>query len=119
MPWSYKSYCKLMWHSKMVFENFENHQRHGLIKYVDTEAKCRHLNKLTCEGTLRQVFIRVYRLECGDTVSHVGIFDLLVNCCSSALLFVSTPPPLPCLNKYTVYTYTVSQGGMWFWASNR
>ncbi len=39
-----------------------------LIKYVDTKAKCRHLNKYVCKGTLRQVFIR-------DTVSHVGIFD--------------------------------------------
>jgi hypothetical protein len=47
----------------MVFENFENHQRHGLIKYIDTKAKCRHLKQLTCKGTLRQVFIRVYRLE--------------------------------------------------------
>ncbi len=39
---------------------------HGLINYIDTEAKCRHLKKLkklTCKGTLRQVFIRVYRLE--------------------------------------------------------
>jgi hypothetical protein len=31
--------------------------------------------KLTCKGNLRQVFIRVYRLNSGDTVSHVGIFD--------------------------------------------
>jgi hypothetical protein len=33
--------------------------RHGLItgKYKDTTAKCRHLIKLPCKGTLRQVFI--------------------------------------------------------------
>ncbi len=36
---------------------------HGQIKYIETKAKCRHLKKLTCKGTLRQVFIRVYRLE--------------------------------------------------------
>ncbi len=35
---------------------------HGLIDYIDTKAKC-HLKKLTCKGTLRHVFIRVYRLE--------------------------------------------------------
>jgi hypothetical protein len=29
--------------------------------------------KMTCNGTLRQVFIRVYRLEI-QGVSHVGIF---------------------------------------------
>ncbi len=29
----------------------------GLVNYVDTKAKCRHLKKFTCEGTLRQVFI--------------------------------------------------------------
>ncbi len=44
---------------------------HGLMKNIDTKAKCRHLKKLTCKGTLRQMFIRVI-----DTVSHVGIFDL-------------------------------------------
>ncbi len=36
---------------------------HGLINYNDTNTKCRHLKKITCKGTSRQVFIRVYRLE--------------------------------------------------------
>ena len=35
--------------------------QHGLVNYIDTKAKCRHLKKLTCKGTL-QVFIRVYKL---------------------------------------------------------
>jgi hypothetical protein len=30
---------------------------YGLINYIDTKAKCRHLKKLTCKGTLRQEFI--------------------------------------------------------------
>ena len=30
---------------------------HGLINYLDTKTKCRHLKKFTCKGTLRQVFI--------------------------------------------------------------
>ncbi len=46
---------------------------HGLINYKDTKAKFHHLKKLTCEGTLLQVVIRVYRLE--NTVNHVDIFD--------------------------------------------
>jgi|688.fasta_scaffold923257_1 hypothetical protein len=33
----------------------------GLINYKDTKANCHHLKKFTCQGTLRQVFIRVYR----------------------------------------------------------
>jgi hypothetical protein len=36
-------------------------------------ANCRHLKKLTCKGTFRQVFIRVYRL--GYSQSNVDIFD--------------------------------------------
>jgi hypothetical protein len=39
-------------------------------------AKCRQLKKLTCKGTLRQVFIRVYRLGIANflhTVSYVGM----------------------------------------------
>jgi hypothetical protein len=43
---------------------------HGLVNYIDTIAKCRHLKKLTCKGTLRQVFIRVYRPGSGDTVTR-------------------------------------------------
>ncbi len=39
-------------------------QAHGLINYVETpQAKCCHLQKLTCKWTLRPVFIRVYRME--------------------------------------------------------
>ncbi len=44
---------------------------HGLSNNIDTKAKCRHRNKLT----LRQVFIRVYRLKIQLVNSHVVIFD--------------------------------------------
>ncbi len=72
---------------------------HGLINCIDTKAKCRHLKKLTCKGTLRQVFFRVYRLE----INHVGIFyPALWTVAPLPLLFGSTLP-LPCVNKYTVY----------------
>ncbi len=37
--------------------------------HIGTKAKCRHLKKFTCKGTLWQVFIRVF------TVRDVGIFD--------------------------------------------
>jgi hypothetical protein len=36
---------------------------HRLYNYIETKAKCRQLKKLTCKGTLWQVFIKVYRLE--------------------------------------------------------
>ncbi len=48
------------------------------IRLIEVNAKFRHLKKLTCKGTLRQVFIRVYRLEIANFLrifSHVGIFD--------------------------------------------
>jgi hypothetical protein len=69
---------------------------HGLINYIDTKAKCRHLKKLTCKGTLRQVFIRVYRLEIQSVmlVFSTHIYELLP--ISPSLWFKSpTPPPLP------------------------
>ncbi len=31
--------------------------QHGLINFIDTKAKCRHLKKFTCIGTLGQVFV--------------------------------------------------------------
>jgi hypothetical protein len=40
-----------------------NGEHHGLMNYIDTTAKCRHLKQLTCKGALRQMFIRVYRLK--------------------------------------------------------
>jgi hypothetical protein len=80
---------------------------HGLINYIDTKAKCRHLKIFSCKGTLRLVFIRVYRLE---ILSVILVFSTsFANC---------YPSPLPCVNKYTVYTYTVTTvrkggGGIW------
>ncbi len=63
----------------------------GLIIYVDTKTKCRHLKKLTCKGSLRQVFIRVYRLE----IQSVGIFytQLCVLLPLSPSLWFKSPPP--------------------------
>jgi hypothetical protein len=46
-----------------TFCSLQEKHRHGLINYVDTRAKFLHIKNLTCKGTLRQVFIRVYRLE--------------------------------------------------------
>ncbi len=77
--------------------------------------------KMTSQETLRKVFIRVYRLETSNFLrifSHVGIFNpalwsVLSPVAPSPFLSGSTlpPPPLPCVNKYTVYTYTVCVGG--------
>jgi hypothetical protein len=61
---------------------------YGLIKYRDTKTKFRHLKKLTCKGTLRQVFIRVYRLEIQS------VMLVYSNYCPSYLLS-SSPPPFP------------------------
>ncbi len=84
---------------------------HGLMKNIDTKAKCRHLKKLT----LRQVFMRVYRRR--YTVNHVSIFDpAFFNCCLFPLLFGLTlpPPPFP---EWISILYTRKQcvrgGGSW------
>jgi hypothetical protein len=46
------------------------------IRLIEDNTKCR--KKMACKGTLRQMFIRVYRLEIASflsTVSHVAISD--------------------------------------------
>jgi hypothetical protein len=76
----------------------------GLIKYMDTKAKCRHLKNLTCKETLRQMIIRVY------------FPPRFVNFCPSNLISGSTlTPPPPCVNKYTVYTLRIHcvRGRVW------
>ena len=45
-----------------AFDMFESTERRK-IRLIEGNAKCRHLKKLTCKETLRQKFIRVYRLE--------------------------------------------------------
>jgi hypothetical protein len=45
------------------YDRARNSLPYGLIHYKDTKTKCGHLKKLACKGTLRQVLIRVYRLD--------------------------------------------------------
>jgi hypothetical protein len=75
---------------------------HGLINYIDTTTKCRHLKKLTCKVTLRQVSIRVYRLDWYFRPSFV-------NCCPPNLLSGSALP-FPEVNKYIRHVYKVWGG---------
>ncbi len=52
------------------------HTSHGLINFIDTKAKCRHLKKFTPKGTVRQVFTRVFRLETMlDLCSFSGVYQ--------------------------------------------
>jgi hypothetical protein len=87
---------------------------HGLINYLDTKTKCRHLKILTCKGFCRQVFIRVYRP--GDTSSHV---EFLTQLCDVAPLTFSLakhpPPPIPVWISKCTYTVTLCNGGGGGW----
>ncbi len=67
------------------------------IRVIEGNAKCRHLKKLTCKGTLRQMLSEF--IDWKEQFSHVGIFNPALVCCSSPLLSGSTPP-LPCVNNY-------------------
>ncbi len=60
----------LIFYLMLIFSNFA--ADHGLINYIETKAKGCHLKKFTCKGTLRQVFIRVYRLELH--FNHILVF---------------------------------------------
>ncbi len=75
---------------------------HGLINYTDTTAKFRHLKKLTFNGTLSEFIEWRYCQSCWY------FRPSFVNCCLFKLLFGSTlpPPPLPCVNQYTVLLHT-------------
>ncbi len=66
---------------------------HRLIN-TDTKAKCRHLKKLTCKGTLRQVYIIVYRLEI-QSVTLVFSTQLCELLPLYPSLRFNSPPPLP------------------------
>ncbi len=70
--------------------------------------------KWTCKGTLRQIFIRVYRLEI-KSVTCWYFRPSFVNCCPPNLLSGSSiPPPFTVWISilYIVYTATVCKGGV-------
>jgi hypothetical protein len=90
------------------------------IRLIKGNAKCRHLKKLTCKGTLRRVFIRVYRLAIVisnllRTFSHVGIFnpecDLLPLSTSLWFRFRPLPPPL-CEQVHVRIQYETGEEGL-------
>ncbi len=67
---------------------------HGLINNIDTKEKRRRLKKLTRKGTLRQVFIRVYRLEI-QSVMLVFLTQLCELLPFSPSFWFNSPPPFP------------------------
>jgi hypothetical protein len=46
---------------------------HGLINFIDIQAKCQCLKKLAYKGTLRQVFIRV--INCMEILAVMLVFS--------------------------------------------
>jgi hypothetical protein len=71
---------------------------HRLSNYIKIISKCRHLKKLTCKESLRQVFNRVYRLQIQSfmLVFSIQLCELLPH--SPSHWFNSTP--IPYVNKY-------------------
>jgi hypothetical protein len=107
----HKAYSKKETQKCVISKAINKQHNHGLINYKDTKIKCRHLKKLACKGTLRQVFIRVYRLE---IQSNVGIFDPTL-CTLSPLTFsLVLPPPFP-VSKYRIYRQCVAGRGWGCW----
>ncbi len=74
---------------------------HGLINNIETKAKCRHLQKLTCKG---QVFIRVHRLKMQSImlVFSTQLCELLP--LSPSLWFNSPPLTLPSVKVQHILT---------------
>ncbi len=97
----------------------EMDERTQATDYINTKAKCRHLNKLTWNGTLRQMFIRVYILEIQLVmlVFSTQLCELLP--LSPSLWFNSPPFPVWISILYTHIQYARGRGGMGFWALHR
>jgi hypothetical protein len=66
---------------------------HGLINHIGTKAKCRHLNKLTCKGTLQQCLSEFIDWKYSQSCWYFRLS--FVNCCPSNLLSGSTLPSPP------------------------
>ncbi len=85
-----------------------------LINYRDTKAKCRHLKKFTWKGTLRQVLIRVFRLEIQSVILVFSTHLCELFSLSPSLCFNSTPPPPPSQTaEVTDCEWLGGGGGCW------
>ncbi len=78
---------------------------HGLINYIDSKGKFRHLKIFTCKGNSRQVFIRVYGpyIQSVMLVLSTQLCELLP--LSTSLWFNSPSSPFPVV--YCVHVYSV------------
>ncbi len=112
---------KLIWctlhHQKAIRKTttFQNDQNpvntlnHELINFIDTKAKCRHIKNWPVKGLCGRCVSEF--IDWRYSQSWWYFRPSFLNCCPSNLLSGSTlPPPLPCVNKNTVYTYTVCRG---------
>jgi hypothetical protein len=90
---------------------------HGLINFIDTKAKCCHLKKFTCKGTLRQVYLSeapsllgfclgYSNNFVGSESGHILNVKLLQNLVSNR-----TPYPPCTLYTYIQYTNSTGKGG--------
>jgi hypothetical protein len=75
-----------------------------VVRIIEGNAKCRHLTKLTCKGTLHQVFIRINRLEIANFLSTFSLhfnppLGSVMSCVAplpfSLINSPSLPPPFP------------------------
>ncbi len=85
-------------------------ETHGLINYICTEAKCLHLKKLKCKGTLRQVFIRVCRLVSQSVMLVVSTQPWEVRTVAPqpfSLVKLHPPPPSMCEQIYCLHVYCI------------
>ncbi len=76
---------------------------HGLINYIDTKAKCRHLKYWPVKGLFGKCLSKL--IDWRYIQSYWYFLPSFVSCCPSNLLSGS------CVNKYSVYMYTVCKGG--------
>jgi hypothetical protein len=85
---------------------------HGLINYIDTKAKCQHLEQLTCKGPLQQViiflrpppllgFLGWFSNFVGSESCHIQSIKLLQNMVSNRTQHPQ-PPSSHTLSVYTV-----------------
>jgi hypothetical protein len=100
----------LLWWSSLFKSRRFQATHHGLINYIDTKAKCRHLNKIPVKGLRGRCLSEFidWRYSQSCWYFRPGSWTVAPLTFSLVKTLLPLPPPSLCEQVYCMHVYSVS-----------